>query len=76
MATEHHGIKEEAKQTHCVEVREAVYRKSVLHSHHTQHAKFECNAIDCIGFRYAAGLLGQRGNVWPTRLVMLPPSDY
>ena len=48
MATEHHGIKEEAKQTHCVEVREAVYRKSVLHSHHTQHAKFECNAIDCI----------------------------
>jgi len=52
------------------------YGKSVLHNHHTQHAKFERNAIDCIGSRYAAGLLGQTGNVWPTRLVMLPPSDY
>ena len=32
--TEHHGIKEGARQTHYVEVREAVYHKSLLQSPH------------------------------------------
>ena len=41
MATEHHGIKEEAQQTHFVAVREAVYHKSVLRDHHTQYAMFK-----------------------------------
>ena len=39
--TEHHGIKEGAGQTHYVEVREAVYHKSVLRDHHTQYAMFK-----------------------------------
>ena len=41
MATEHHGNKEEARQTISVDVLEAVYHKPVLHNHHTKHAKFE-----------------------------------
>ena len=41
MVTEHHGIKEEAQQTHSVEVREVIYYKSVLGNHHTQHAKIQ-----------------------------------
>jgi len=41
MVTEHHRIKEEAQQTHSVEVSEAVYHKSVLHNHYTKHTKFE-----------------------------------
>ena len=41
-AMEHHGIKEEARHTLSVAVREAVYHKPVLHNHHTKHAKFEC----------------------------------
>jgi len=39
---ERHGIKEEAWQTHSVEVREAVYHKPVLHNHHMQYTKFKC----------------------------------
>ena len=45
MAIEHDGIKEEAQQTHSVEVCEAVYHKPVLRKHHTQHKKFESNYI-------------------------------
>jgi len=41
MAMGHHGIKEEAQQTHSVEVREVVYYKSVLGNHNRQHAKFK-----------------------------------
>jgi len=49
MATEHHGIKEEAKQTHCVEVREAVLRQiSATQPPHSTRQKFERNVIDCI----------------------------
>ena len=45
MAMEHHRIKEEARQTHSMEVHEDVYHKSVQDNHHTKHAKFEqkCN---------------------------------
>ena len=43
-AAEHHGIKEEVWQT---KVREAVYHKLLLHNHHTKHAKFQPNTIDC-----------------------------
>jgi len=46
--TEHHRIKEEARQTHSMEVHEDVYHKSVLCivcNHHMKHAKFKhkCN---------------------------------
>lgn len=40
--TEHHRIKEEDRQTHYIEIYEAVYYKSVLGNYHTQHTKFEC----------------------------------
>jgi len=40
---EHHGIKGEARHTLSVAVREAVYHKSVLQNHHTQHAMFKSN---------------------------------
>jgi len=42
-ATEHHGIKGEARHTLSVAVREAVYHKLVLRNHDTQHAMFKCN---------------------------------
>ena len=41
IATEYHGIKEEAQQTHSVEVREAVYHKLVLLNHLMQYIKFK-----------------------------------
>jgi len=45
MATEHHGIKEEAKQTHCVEVREAVLRQisATQPPHSTRKIWTQCN---------------------------------
>jgi len=42
MATEHHGIKEEAQQTLCVVVFKAFYQKSVLCNHRTQCTIFKC----------------------------------
>ena len=40
-----HGIKEELRQTHSVEVCETVYHTSKLHNHHMKQAKLEhkCN---------------------------------
>jgi len=48
-ATEHHGIKEGAGQTHYVEVREAVYHKPVLRNHHTQYAMLKQLTVSEVG---------------------------
>ena len=41
MATERRGIKEEVRQTHYVEVQEAVYHKPVLCNHHMQYTNVQ-----------------------------------